>query len=335
MKIINSLFDVRITRLLFHRDYWKSNWDNFINSLLSHETDWENAEHLIVAPTTLRLEVLGFSLKEINAELELTVNHHKEILASYKTPQDADCDLLDALLLFCKSFYENHPLLSVDVLKNRVDVQFNHFSKVHELGRDLYRFIIGDWMDAFSHPSSHKALCTELAWDAAGRFVDLCRFNPELEKRREVSEKRDLSMLRAWAALLTNEQINLSAYRFISRIYERDNTGWGEAFRPAKGLSSLNDAADPDVVHAFSFGNFSYLKEADSTLHYDVIVFIRVDEAPVFLQRAQLYKAVLDGLQKPMGLAISPKPGKAYLVDSKDCKVRGYISGIDMNIHYF
>jgi len=320
--------------LLFHRVYWRNNWDNLISSLLPHEPDWENREHLIVAPNTIRLEMLGTPLKGINAELELMVNHYKEILAAYKTPQDADCDLLDALWLFCGSFYKDHPLLSVDVLKNRVEVQFNHFSKVHELGRDLYRVTIESWLDAFSHPSSHKVLCRELSWDAVGRFVDICRFQ-ELEKRREVSEKRDLSMLKVWADLLANEQINLSAYRFISRISERDNTGWGQELRPTKGLSALDDAADPDIVHAFIFGNFSYLKEADSTLHCDVIVFIRVDEAPVFLQRAQLYKAFLDGLQEPMGLSIPPKPGKAYLVDPKDCKVLGSISGTDMTIHYF
>lgn len=287
---------------------------------------------MIVAPTTIRLEVIGFPLKEINAELECMVQNHKEILVSSRTQQDEDCDLLDALMLFCGSFYENHPLLSVDALKNRSEFQFNRFSKVHELGRDLYQLTIEGWMTAFSHPSSHKELCKDLSWDAVGRFVDICRFSQDVEVRKGVSQKRDLSMLKGWAGLLTTTKRNLSAYRFISRICERDDSEWAKILKPTKGLSALDDAGDSDVLHAFIFGNFSYCKKTDSTSHYSVTVFIRLDEAEVFLQRAQLYKAFLDGLREPMGLSIEPKPGTAYLVDPKNCQVLGSISAVDMTI---
>lgn len=190
-------------------------------------------------------------------------------------------------------------------------------------------------MDAFTHPSSHKELCKDLSWDAIGRFADICRFNQDTEVRKGISQKRDLSMLKGWANLLITKEKNLSAYRLVSRICERDDTGWGEALRPAKGLSALDDAGDPDVVHAFIFGNFTYLKKTDSTSHYSVIVFVRLDEASVFLKRAQLYKVFLDSLREPMGLTILPKPGMAYLVDPKNCRVLGSISAIDMTIKYF
>ena len=61
--------------------------------------------------------------------------------------------------------------------------------------------------------------------------------------------------------LLKNHRRNLSVYRIVSRICERDNTGWGDKLRPAKGLSLLDDVGDPDVVHSFVFGDFTYEKK--------------------------------------------------------------------------
>lgn len=262
------------------------------------------------------------------------VEYHKVILASSRTHQDEDCAFLDSLMMFCSSFYDNHQMLSVDTIKNLTELQFNRFSSIHGLASGLYQLMIGGWLHAFSHPLSHKELCKELSWDAIGRFTDICRPASDVEERKEISQKRDLSLFKGWADLVTNKQWNLSAYRLVSRICERDNTGWGNKLRPAKGLSLLDDAGDPDVVHAFVFGNFTYLKSTDSTLHGSVIVFIRIDEALTFLQRAKLYKVFLDSFRETLGLT-SPKLGKAYLVDPKNCQILGSISASDMTIHYF
>ncbi len=335
MKLFNIIFDTRIIRLLFHKIYWRNNWDIFINSLLPHEPEWEEGEHLIVTPTSIRLEVIGVSLKKINTELEEKIQIHKKILAAYKTDQDQDCDLLDALMLFCESFYKSHPTLSIEALKNLSEIQFNHFSEKHELGQPLHLHIIENWIGSLVHPLAYNEFCRNLSWDSIGRFIDICRFEHEAEDRQETSLKRDLSMLKVWANLLTNNQRNLSGYRFVSRICDRDNSEWSKALRPVKGLSLLDDAGDSDIVHSFIFGNFSYLKKSDNISHYSVIVFIRKDEAQVFLERAKLYKVFLESLHESMGLEIILKLGIAYLIDPVNCRVVGSISAEEMSIRLF
>lgn len=136
-------------------------------------------------------------------------------------------------------------------------------------------------------------------------------------------------MLKGWAQFISMQR-NLSAYRFVSRIFERDVSV--SDVTPCKNLSLLDDAGDPDIVHAFVFGNFSYLKSSNCTSHYPTTVFIRKEEANSFLYRARDYKSFLEQLSKPMGLAIAPKPGTAYLVDARDCKIVGSISASNMTI---
>ncbi len=284
MQTFKSLFDTRIVRLLFHKEYGNKNWVTFIDSILKHEPEWEESEHLIITPNSIRLEVIGTPMKIINTELENMIQTHQAILAAYRTEQDRECDLLDGLMQFCGTFYENHPLLSSEIIKNRTQAQFDRFSRIHGLGSGFYELIIGGWVDSIDNPLNHKECCKELAWDAVGRFMDICRPQLDVAGRNEISQKRDLSLFKGWAVLLKNHRRNLSAYRIVSRICERDNTGWGEKLRPAKGLSLFDDVGDPDVVHSFVFGDFTYEKKTDSITHYSVIVFIRMDEALVLCQ---------------------------------------------------
>ena len=252
MKLFNTLFETRVARLLFNKVHYEVNWDNFISSLLPYEPDWENEEHLIITPHSIRLEVIGVSLRAINTDLRIVIEEYKQMLMAYRTNQDQDCDLLDAMMIFCLSFYENHPSLSIEYLKELSRRQFSHFSKIHEFGKPLHKLMIEDWIEAFNHPSGHKELCKNLAWDAVGRFIDICRFEFDIEARKKTSQKLDLSMLKGWAKLLINAQHNFSAYRFVSRIFERDISSSAINSPPTKSLSLLNDAGDCDVVHSFS-----------------------------------------------------------------------------------
>ena len=84
MQTFKSIFDTRIVRLLFHREYGNKNWVTFIDSILKHEPEWEESEHLIITPNSIRLEVIGTPMKMINAELENMVQNHQAILAAYR-----------------------------------------------------------------------------------------------------------------------------------------------------------------------------------------------------------------------------------------------------------
>lgn len=167
-----------------------------------------------------------------------------------------------------------------------------------------------------------NTLFIELAFDAVGRFSDLCKPKCVSLELRAVSDRHDIAMMKCWLGWIS-KKINVSAYRFVARIFARLNQNPLTNPKILSGafLGKLDDAGDCDLIHLCFFGAFISLEEEQKIIHQPVKAFILQQEAKNFVLRVRHYKVMLDLIKNTLDLSLSLQPGLVYAVNPETGQV--------------
>jgi hypothetical protein len=311
--------------LLFDKENYQGNWNSFTESMLSHEPDFEESNHRIVTSSALFLESIGIPLSEINTELEECLRMFARVLgASHRAHHWSERDILDTVFMLCFDFYRSHPLLSTAVIEQHTHDQYHHFSTIYGHGKPLFLLSMKRWLDAYKQPKALETLYTELSFEGLGRFMGIC--TPYLSPIEAPinSDLRDIAMMKCWKEWIA-DKLNVSAYRFVARIFERaDQQSWSDPkikiFRSAF-MNKADGAGDFDLIHFCFFGAFVFLDNGRKVLHQSVKAFIREDKAQNFILRIRYYKVMLDLIKRTLDIPLCLQRGIVYTIDPKTARV--------------
>lgn len=293
--------------------------------MLSYEPGFEGSNHRIVTSSALFLESIGIPLRKIDIELEECLRMFARVLgASHRAHQWSERDVLDTVFMLCFDFYQKHPLLSIATIEQRAHDQYHHFSTIYGEGKPLFLLSIKRWLDAYKQPKVLDTLYTELSFEGLGRFMDIC--TPYLSPSEPPinADLRDIAMMKCWKGWIS-EKFNVSAYRFVARIFERTNEApWTDpkikilrtAFR-----NMTDSAGDFDLIHFCFFGVFIFLDNHRKVLHQSVKTFIREEMAQNFILRVRYYKIMLDLIKRTLAIPLSLQPGLVYTIDPKTMRI--------------
>lgn len=318
----NLLFDTSIYRLLFNKTRGRDNWNSLLTSILSFEPRFEELNHTIITSTALFLEAIGVPLKKINAELEGLVKDYVRELKVYRNRSDQEGNILDALFVFYRNFYRHHPLLDLTALEQRTNEQYTHFSDIHEHANPLFLLSVRRWLDAYKDQEAWNTLAIELAFDAMGRFSDACRpYCSSANSSRETSDRMNIAMIKCWSNWIS-QKINVSAYRFVSNIFENLNEKptSSQSILPGASLGKLDDYGDCDIVHYCLFGAFIEGNKSQ-ILHHPIKAFILEQEANSFIFRVKKYRIMLNLIRHTLQAELPLKSGLVYTVDPSTMRV--------------
>ncbi|MGH2612172.1 MAG: hypothetical protein ACRDFB_03875 [Rhabdochlamydiaceae bacterium] len=293
--------------------------------MLSYEPAFKDANHRIVTSSALFLESMGIPLCEINAELEECLRMFARVLgASHRAHHWSERDVLDTVFMLCFDFYRSHSLLSTTAIEQRTQDQYHHFSTIYGHGKPLFLPSIKRWLEAYKQPKGLDALYTELSFEGLGRFMDICTPYLSPSELPINADLRDIAMMKCWKGWIS-EKFNISAYRFVARIFESTNQEpWAtqkikilrSAFR-----SHTDGAGDFDLIHFCFFGAFIFLDNHKTVLHQGVKAFIREEWAQNFILRVRYYKVMLNLIKQTLDIPLSLQPGLVYTIDPKTVRV--------------
>ena len=293
--------------------------------MLSHEPDFEDSNHRIVTSSALFLESMGIPLHEINTELEECLKMFARVLgASHRAHHWNERDVLDTVFMLCFDFYRSHPLLSTAAIGQRTHDQYHHFSTIYGQGEPLFLLSMKRWLDAYKQPMALDTLYTELSFEGLGRFMDIC--TPYLSPNEPpiTADLRDIAMMKCWKGWIS-EKFNVSAYRFVARIFERTNQqSWADPkikILRSAFMNKTDGAGDFDLIHFCFFGAFVFLDNHRRFLNQGVKAFIREDRPQNIILRVRYYKVMLNLIKQTLNISLALQPGLIYTVDPKKMRV--------------